>query len=245
MDNMEAGWTRPMEDEFALQNLGIPSPYLAMMFPNHGQAYVDYLTLRDLNCRRRQQWKAALLRFCQRLSRIDDRRLVLKSPTHTARIRTILEVFPEAQFIHVSREPNAMFRSTVDLWRTLSSEMGLQVMRDDQWIERYVLETLPLMYGAYLEDRELLPPGQLAEVRYEDLARDPVTVIRGIYGALAIGNIDAVEAATKEYLLHLGNYQTNVHCAVDTWNEVIADQWATYSRTFGYDQSNSRRKLAA
>ena len=36
MDNMAAGWDRPMEDEFALENLGVPTPYLSMMFPNRG-----------------------------------------------------------------------------------------------------------------------------------------------------------------------------------------------------------------
>ncbi|MHB8899582.1 MAG: sulfotransferase, partial [Thermoguttaceae bacterium] len=34
MDNMEVSWERPQEDEFALCNMGIPSPYLAFAFPN-------------------------------------------------------------------------------------------------------------------------------------------------------------------------------------------------------------------
>src|SRR5690606_29061238 len=34
MDNMATGWGRPFEDEFALQSLGVPTPYLSMMFPN-------------------------------------------------------------------------------------------------------------------------------------------------------------------------------------------------------------------
>ena len=36
MDAMEAGWERPQEDEFALCNMGIPTPYLAWAFPRHG-----------------------------------------------------------------------------------------------------------------------------------------------------------------------------------------------------------------
>ena len=34
IDNMELGWDRPQEDEFALCNLGAHSPYLTMAFPN-------------------------------------------------------------------------------------------------------------------------------------------------------------------------------------------------------------------
>ena len=34
MDNMAAGWDHPQEDEFALCNMGVPSPYLTIIFPN-------------------------------------------------------------------------------------------------------------------------------------------------------------------------------------------------------------------
>ena len=34
MDNMKVGWDRPQEDEFALCNMGIPSPYMVFAFPN-------------------------------------------------------------------------------------------------------------------------------------------------------------------------------------------------------------------
>jgi len=34
MDNMPVGWDRPQEDEFALMNLGLGSPYEVVVFPN-------------------------------------------------------------------------------------------------------------------------------------------------------------------------------------------------------------------
>jgi len=43
MDDMPAGLDRPQEDEFALVNLGVPSPYLAWAFPNHGPVADEYL----------------------------------------------------------------------------------------------------------------------------------------------------------------------------------------------------------
>ena len=45
MDNMLAGWDRPQEDEFALCNMGVPSPYLTFVFPNHPPQYPEYLDL--------------------------------------------------------------------------------------------------------------------------------------------------------------------------------------------------------
>ena len=68
---------------------------------------------------------------------------MLKSPTHTARVRTILEVFPDAKFIHIVRDPLVLFPSTVRLWKSLSEVQGFQIPRDDAgWIERHVLDHL-------------------------------------------------------------------------------------------------------
>ena len=33
------------------------------------------------------------------------KRIVLKSPAHTARVRVLLELFPKARFVHIIRDP--------------------------------------------------------------------------------------------------------------------------------------------
>ena len=245
MDNMAAGWERPMEDEFALQNLGIPTPYLSTMFPNNGAAYADYLTLRTLSPSQRQRWKDAFMGFCHRLSRRDGRRLVLKSPPHTARIRTILELFPNARFIHVAREPHVMFRSSIDLWRTLNAEVGLQIVKNDDWLEFHVLETLCRMYEAYFEDRQLLASYQLVELRYEDLVRDPLAVLRETYGRLGLGDFEIAQSAVEQHLESLGDYQRNSHVDDDRWAPLISQKWKQYANNFGYAQPTRQFRAVA
>jgi omega-hydroxy-beta-dihydromenaquinone-9 sulfotransferase len=245
MDNMAAGWERPMEDEFALQNLGVPTPYISTMFPNRREVYPDYLTLRDLSPKQREQWKAALLGFCQRLARFDGRRLILKSPPHTARIRTLLELFPKAKFIHVSREPYALFRSSLDLWRTLNAEVGLQVVRKDEWLEDYVINTLRRMYDAYFDDRSLLPSRQLVEIKYEDLVRDPVPLLGEIYKRLELGDFSNAEIEVRRHLAEVGDYRRNSHPGDDRRCRGIDREWAEYSKYFGYSTQSSVQQAAA
>ena len=48
MDNMVAGWDHPQEDEFALCNMGVPSPYLTNVFPNRPPQYQEYLDMRGV-----------------------------------------------------------------------------------------------------------------------------------------------------------------------------------------------------
>src|SRR5262245_10725239 len=85
MDNMEIGFNKPQEDEFALCNLGLPSPYLRWAFPNSDPGNYG-LDLNDLTEKERARWVAGLQRFVRRLNFRDRRRQVMKSPTHTARV---------------------------------------------------------------------------------------------------------------------------------------------------------------
>lgn len=235
MDNMAAGWDRPQEDEFALQSLGVPTPYLSVMFPNRGVAYPEYLSLRTLPERRREAWKRALLQFCKRAGLRDKRRLVIKSPTHTARVRTLLEMFPDAKFVHLSRDPYALYRSTVGLWRTLNAEEGLQTPRDESWVGPFVIDSLRRMYDAYLEDRALLGDRQLVELRYEDLVDDPKAQIREIYERLELGDFTRMEPALDAHLADVKSYRTNRHSMDEETRELIRGEWGRYFEEFGYE----------
>jgi hypothetical protein len=235
MDNMAAGWDRPMEDEFALQSLGVPTPYLSAMFPNRGEVYPEYLSLREVPALEREKWKHELMQFCKRVALRDNRRLVIKSPAHTARVRTLLEMFPDAKFVHISRDPYALYRSTIGLWRSLNAEEGLQAVRDESWVAPFVLNSLRRMYDAYLEDRELLGEDQLVELRYEELVEDPKLQMRNIYQQLALGDFSRVEPALDEHLAEVKNYRTNRHSMDDETRERIRSEWSRYFEEFGYE----------
>ncbi|MCA9257725.1 MAG: sulfotransferase [Planctomycetales bacterium] len=235
MDNMAAGWQRPQEDEFALGNLGVPSPYLSMMFPNHGEAYPEYLTLDDVPPADRDRWKSELLAFFKRLAFRDNRRIVVKSPPHTGRVALLREMFPEARFVHISRNPEALFASTISLWRSLNEVQSLHVIRNDDWVSDYVLASLPRMYAAYFRDREALPSNRLAEVRYEDLTEDPKASLKRIYQQLELGDFAEIEKPVDEYLAEVKNYRPNRHEFDEQARSMLHDAWADYYREFGYE----------
>lgn len=45
--------------------------------------------------------------------------LILKSPAHTARLKLLHELFPQARFVHISRNPYEIYQSTKKLFRDL------------------------------------------------------------------------------------------------------------------------------
>jgi hypothetical protein len=236
MDDVETGWDRPQEDEFALCNLGMPSPYLAWAFPHHGPVSDEYLDLRSLPASEREAWKQTWREFVQRVAMVRSGRIVLKSPTHTARVRTILEVFPDARFVHIVRDPLVLFPSTVRLWKTLSETQGLQsTVENLAWIERHVLDTFVLMYERFEQDRELIPAGRLVDVRYEELVADPVGRMREVYVGLNLGGFADVEPALLRHALKSRDYRTNKYSIPPDVADRVRGRWAPYFQRYGYN----------
>ena len=68
--------------------------------------------------------------------------------------------------------PVRLFPSTVNLWKRLYRDEGLQVPRYEG-LEEHVFKTLTRMYETFECDRKLIGPGQFCEIRYEELVADP------------------------------------------------------------------------
>src|SRR5262249_51674170 len=155
MDNMAAGWDKPQEDEFALCLLGAPSPYLSIAFPNHPPQDQEACDLERLPAREREAWKRTFVRFLRQLTYRDPRRLILKSPTHSFRIRTLLELFPDARFVHIVRDPYAVYPSTINLWKSLYITFGLQ-RPTFKGLDERVLKTFVRVYDKIEEGKGLI-----------------------------------------------------------------------------------------
>jgi hypothetical protein len=235
MDNMRAGWDRPQEDEFALCNLGLPSPYRLWAFPNDPRRHDDSLTMRALPAAERTRWTRGLRRFVQHLSLSDSRRLVLKSPTHTARVGLLRELFPGAQFVHIVRDPFVVFSSTVNLWKRLWSIMGMQVPHFRNLTD-YVFDQFNIMYRQFFADRPQLRAGEMCEVRYEDLRKNLLGEMRRVYDELGLGGFDRVEPKLRGYIEETKDYRTNKFDLEEGLRHDIAHQWGEYFEQYGYEK---------
>ena len=234
MDNMAAGWDRPQEDEFALCSMGVPSPYLWLIFPNHRRENQEYFDLSEVPAKDLALWKQKLLWFLKCISLRDKRRIVLKSPTHTFRVKVLLEMFPKARFIHIVRDPYVLFASTMRLWKRLSRDEGVQVPRHEG-LEEYVYNTFSQMYEAFERDRQLIGPAQLQEVRYEDLVADPVGRMRQIYEGLGLGGFDQVLPALQQYAEDKKDYQTNRYEIDPETRAETGRRWKSFIERYGYN----------
>jgi hypothetical protein len=229
MDNMAAGWKLPQEDEFALMNLGLPSPYLRIAFPNVQSKMLDWLDMQTQSQEELEQWRSDFKWFLQTLTyHHSGKRLVLKSPTHTGRLGLLAEMFPGAKFIHLTRDPAKMFSSTLRLWSSLEEVQALGHSTTAADLEEYVVECNQRMYRQFVSDRKQFSTDQLAEVSYEDLAENPFEVVRSLYDQLDLGDFEATAGALNKRLEGHGDYQPNQHAVDQDLVRKVEERWPIY-----------------
>jgi hypothetical protein len=238
MDNMAAGWDRPQEDEFALCMMGMPSPYLTIAFPNHPPQYPQYLDLEGLSPGDLGAWKRSFVRFLQRLTHKDPRRLILKSPPHTCRIKTLLQLFPDARFVHIVRDPYVVFPSTVNLWKALYQMHGLQ-RPTFAGLDEYVFSSFHRIYERLEEGRKLVDPSHFYELRYEDLTRDPLGQVQALYEHLGLGGFEELRPRLERYVASLAGYETNRYALPPARRDEITRRWGDVIRRYGYAEQEA------
>src|SRR5262249_48335460 len=170
------------------------------------------------------------------LNAVHGRPIVLKSPPHTARIRLLLDIFPDAKFVHIHREPYTVFRSTRQLFERMTWMIGMQHPRRDRF-DAWVLRHYRQMFDVFFEDRNLIPTGQFHEVRFADLEADPLERVAEMYKALALPDFEQVRPALQEYVASLRNYRKNRYPALEeSLRRKVADTWRRSFEEWGYSR---------
>ena len=208
MDNVATAWDTPQEDEIALaMDCGL-SPYLMTAFHMRQDIYGRYYDPREMPEEERTTWKASLLRLMQKLTIRKNRSVVLKSPSHTYRVATLLEMFPNAKFVYIYRDPYAVYNSSMHLRQTMFAENSLYPSNmegsEDEMVMMY-----EKCIRTYEETKSLIPAGNLHEVRFEDLEVDPLGEVAQTYKALGLSSWSAVEPLIKAELPKLTAYKKN------------------------------------
>jgi len=232
-DNMPFGFSLPAEDEFALASATARSPLLSWVFPRRAEHYERYLTFRGVPEAEVAEWKAALLDFVRKLALKHGKPIVLKSPPHTGRIRLLLDVFPEARFVHIHRDPYAVFQSACHTTREVLRFCTLQ--RPDLDVEGRTIRQYQEIYEAFFEEKGLIPEGRFHEIGFEDLERDPIGQMRGVYASLRLPDFAVVEPPMRHYVESVSGYRKNAFPELPTGlKQRVSLAWRDYFDAWGY-----------
>lgn len=240
IDNMPLGIDLPQEDEFALAILTRCSPYMGHSFPQRWSHYMRYLDFRDVGDEEIKHWKQCFLRYARRLTLYrGGRRLILKSPPHTARIRLLLELFPDARFVHIHRDPYRVFQSSLHM---LTEGLPLAKMQsgDLPAPEEFVIERYNRLHDAYFDARDSVPKGHLIEIAFDDLQREPIETMARLYEQLELEEFQKIQSRLESYSTTLRDYSQNRYPPLDSeQRQRIAKAWRRSFEAWGYDPKDA------
>jgi len=206
MDNMEMHLANPQEDEFALCAGSLQSPCMSWVFPRQKCDFEKYLTLESLSADELAEWRKTFVWFLKKVQFVCDRPLLLKSPPHTARIRRLLELFPEAKFVHIHRHPFRTIRSSIRTFRIIQDWHGLQRPFCDD-LEDWAIRQYVAMYEAFFDQKRLIPEGHFHEISFEALEKDPEAEMQELYAALNLPDFRPAVPDRRRYLQSVADYQ--------------------------------------
>ena len=233
-DRMALSMSVPNEDEIAYAAMGLPTPYLHLAFPRREARYRRFLTFEAASAAERARFMTGVRRYLSRIgSKNPGRTLLLKSPPHTARIGLLLEMFPDARFIHIHRDPHVVFQSTRHLHRTWFEHFGPVQLPGLELCEERILSTYEEMYDAYFEQISRIPSGRFWDIRFESLERDPLGELAALYDGLSLGELP--RRRLKAYVSTLRAYRKNSYGELDELTKArVARRWARSFEVWGY-----------
>ena len=170
---------------------------------------------------------------------IKHRRLILKSPVHTARIELLNQLFPEAQFIYIHRNPYDVFRSAAHMADTTYWYTYLNTPSNEQ-ITEFILRQYEILYDRYEQGRNDIlqnDKNRLIEVSFDDISQNPIETARKIYDQLGWEWTDFYQEKLQAELAghEFKTYKKNRHQSLDpSMREVINQRWGPSFERFGY-----------
>ena len=233
IDNIPVTPDAPQEDEIALASMTPISFYHAIYFPSvFDEQLKRGLFLEDCSTEELQSRKYAFSHFLRKLAHRDQKQLLIKNPVYTGCPAFVKEVFPNAKFIHIHRNPFDVYLSMRNFYHKLLPVFSLQPY-DHIDVDEVVLATYDKMMRRFEEETRSMSAPDFVEIGYDDLSADPLKALSTVYETLELDGFEAAKPAFENYLGSVKSYKKNVfkgspemadnvaaRCAhfIDKWN---------------------------
>ncbi|MCE7742385.1 MAG: sulfotransferase [Candidatus Heimdallarchaeota archaeon] len=226
------------EHDFAIANLSAMSPYTGAYFPGNQDEYTKYVTLEGLSDKKIEKLKSVFVYMMKKLTlKKKFRQLVLKSPADTARIKLLMDMYPNAKYIHIARNPYEVFYSTKRMHQKLIPIFQLQDGYPD--LDNFVLKVYKDMYTKFYDEVDLIPKENFIEIKYEDLIADPLKIMGKLYVHLSIPRFEQAKPHMVEYIERNKDYTPSKYNIPTEDRERIYSRWKSIFEKMKYEKTIS------
>ncbi|MEM0979029.1 MAG: sulfotransferase [Cyanobacteria bacterium P01_H01_bin.58] len=235
IDQVPVNPDSPQEDEIALASMQTVSFYHGLYFPKHfSKNFNAGIFFEGCTAAEIDTWCWTMQHLCKKLQiQYPEQQLLIKNPVYTARVKLLKQLFPNAKFVHIYRNPYVVFQSTLNFYKKLLKELALQGF-DQVPYRQIVLESYPKMMQALLEDTASLAGTDFIEIRFEEFETDPLKYLRQIYSQLSLAGWETAEPYFSAYLSSQKNYQKNRYAFPQEDIQQVAAHWHTFLERWDY-----------
>jgi hypothetical protein len=236
-DNVRVTLDDPAEDEQPFCTTTTRSSIHSFFFPKNRSYFHKYHLFEGISEEEKSRWKQDYLYLLKGISFYGKKKdLLLKNPHNTGRVKELLELFPQARFVFIHRDPYTVFRSTRKLYSRMISSQFLQHCSQKE-IEQLILEDNSKILHKYLSERKLIPEGHLVEIAFDALERAPMATMEIIYAKLGLKGFEAAVPHMKDYMDSVREYKRNTYRPLPQSLLVrIRTEWDFWFKEFGYSK---------
>jgi len=234
-DNVSMDASFPQEEEFALGDKTPMCFYYFWMFPrNLLKLYDETIRVKNTSSQKKESWKNDYKLLINKSLKNTGRKIYLsKNPPNTGRIQLLLEMYPNAKFIHIHRNPVEVFLSTRKFFQQMLPHLTLQSMGDKE-IEDLIFPLYKNLMSDYFDQKDSIPPGNFVEISFNQLEKNPLPVLKDIYKCLSIENYQEAEPHFTQYLKGIKQYKKNNHRIKRELLNRILKEWNPFMMALNY-----------
>lgn len=234
-DNMELKVDLPQEEEFALSNMMPYTYYNFWFYPQQMMEYCDkYLLFDGITEEERARFKEAFLKLIRiSLLNTGGTQYLSKNPPHTGRVKTLVEMFPNAKFIYLKRNPYTVFESTRSFFTNTIRPLQLQPISAEE-LQKNFVEVYRRLFYKFEEEKHLIPEGNLVELKFEDFEKDAYGMTEELYRQLNLEGFEASKETIQAYLGKKKGYKKNRYKYDDSTVKTVEEHWGMALQQWGY-----------
>ena len=146
----------------------------------------------------------------------------------------IQEMFPNAKFIYLMRNPYTVFESTRSFFTNTIQPLKLQDISNEQ-LEENILSIYAKLYHKYESDKQFIPEGNLMEVKFEDFEADAMGMTENIYKSLSIPGFTEARADIEKYVGGKKGYKKNKYKYDDRTIRLVEENWGFALKQWEYN----------
>jgi len=234
-DNVKLNPDLPQEEEFALGDKTPICYYYYWMFPQKIMQYYDsFVRFKGIPEEEIKAWQDDYkLLISKSLKNTNRQRFLSKNPTNTGRVKALLEIFPNAKFIHIHRNPVEVFLSMRNFFDKMLPPLQMQKISQEE-LDANNISIYKNIMKDYLEQKNLVPKGNLVELSFDELEENPEEVLKGIYNKLNLPGFEAAKPMFSKYLKKMESYKKNKHVITKEQLQKVEDEWGFAMDEFNY-----------